>query len=433
MENNNEVKLNCDDEPCDTVDDTRTPLPITVVEARENPISRFLYNTTRGKVINLMSITLACVYVIVFHRDYTFTNWSENEHLQSIPFLLMYECVLHVTMLIAYIFVRTVNGSRSTRTLVVMVFSILLFTVMLSDLHLMRLTAITRLWLSHEVIRLQLKLISFVVEMSGEKVSETSSVSSFIYYLFAPTLIYQVTYPRSDTIRWRRVVNSIVWILITLMVIIPAFYAYILPHLVMKLTEITWMMVMKNLLIFLPLPFLVYAFLVSFMYFEMWCGLFGELMTFADHRFFGAYVKQRNAGDIFTSINSVVSNWIKKYLFIPVLKKTHSLLIAYTVTMALSASYHEIVYSFTLKQFIVMSHILGLAIGPQLLMKTTTRIARIIQISLFLFGFSTHFYPHILEYSARMYCDSDDSHFLRLIPLYVTCLKRVLLDEPQSG
>lgn len=416
------------------IDQKPPPSPIeTTVDPMDNPLSKFMYNRWIGRII-VCSLMIASVGYFIFrlfdpHYVEVMIKGELWRHLKHAPYGLLLELLLNLTVFVAYPITKCTRNS-TIYTLTGLIIGALLFVIGFSDLYFDQTSEVIRFLISIESIRLQLKLISFLVEMKNEKTNNQTTFGCLTYFLFAPTLLYQPNYPRTHEIRWWRVANSIVWTFITIAVFMGIYYEFALQYLVIDFRHFTWAALRTNIIANSLLLVVVYMYLITFYYFEIWCGMWAELLTFADHRFFGAYLKDTSVNEIVTNVNRVVALWIKKYLFIPLIKKSHSRTIAFVTTLSLSISYHELVYSFTLKQFILMAHLVGPLCGLYFMMKPSPFV-RILQSILFIFGLMVYVYPHALEYSARIYCDADvsDEPFIRIVPLFVTCLGQAISNQ----
>ncbi|CAG9761159.1 unnamed protein product [Ceutorhynchus assimilis] len=175
-----------------------------------------------------------------------------------------------------------------------------------------------------EQTRLLMKIHAFV-RTSAEKVINfkphsdqklnLASFKHFLYFLFAPTLVYCDEYPRRKSIRWNLVFEK------TLELVGVIFYyaflveRFIIPNLKdMGLRSYTirelGMMAFDNFAV--GLMFLLLAFYVVI---DAAQNLVGELLRFGDRQFYLDWWTATNYSDYFRMWNMVVGDWLYTYIY----------------------------------------------------------------------------------------------------------------------
>ncbi|KAF7272591.1 hypothetical protein GWI33_014645 [Rhynchophorus ferrugineus] len=167
---------------------------------------------------------------------------------------------------------------------------------------------------THAFIRSNIeKVTSF--KSHSDKDLKVASLSHYIYFLFAPTIVYSDTYPRRKTIRWNLIGQ---WFMEVIGVIF--YYAFLLERFVIpghkdvglkpySMSELFLMMCDHGTvgLLFLLLGFYVVLHTVQ--------NLIGELMLFADREFYRDWWTSTNYSDYFRTWNIVVSDWLYTYVY----------------------------------------------------------------------------------------------------------------------
>ena len=187
-----------------------------------------------------------------------------------------------------------------------------------------------------EQIRYAMKMISFIVENHTSNDSETSdddvfvedgvqipTVKSCLYYLFAPTLIYQHSYPMRDHRDWK---NIICWFLeiiaicwTTLTILNHGFMdAFSKVGLKEMTSEEMWSIYNQSTLLGVTAMTLG----IGYGFLHCWNNMWGELLYFGDRTFYKNFMTSSNALSMFNKWNVLIHSWIVAYLFKPAIRYT---------------------------------------------------------------------------------------------------------------
>ncbi|XP_071400670.1 sterol O-acyltransferase 2 [Centroberyx affinis] len=173
-----------------------------------------------------------------------------------------------------------------------------------------------------EQIRFLMKSYSFIRETvpvimkSTPKEGETPrfpTLSSYLYFLFCPTLLYRESYPRNAHIRWNYVGVTAGMILGCL------FYAYfILVRLCVPIfrNETNQPFSKRTMVLALfhsTLPGIMLLLLCFFAFLHCWLNLFGELLCFADRMFYKDWWNSTSFANYYRTWNVVVHDWLYYY------------------------------------------------------------------------------------------------------------------------
>jgi len=172
--------------------------------------------------------------------------------------------------------------------------------------------------------------------------------SKFLYFLFAPTLVYRDTYPRNPgPIRWQYVVSNFAQVLASLFYIYYIFERFCIP--VFRnfnrefLTPRTVIVSMFGSM----LPGTLVLFIGFFAILHSWLNAFAEMLRFSDRLFYKDWWNSSSFANYYRTRNVVVHDWLYSYIY-----RDFSMLVgpAYRgVSMAvvffLSAVFHEYILS----------------------------------------------------------------------------------------
>ncbi|XP_003225493.1 sterol O-acyltransferase 1 [Anolis carolinensis] len=205
-----------------------------------------------------------------------------------------------------------------------------------------------------EQVRLVMKSHSYIRENVPRVIScppqksnslQLPEVSQYLYFLFAPTLIYRDHYPRTPTRRWSYVATKFAQILGSL------FYAY---YIFVRLCIPTYRNFSREnfnlrglvLCIFNSiLPGVLILFLVFFAFLHCWLNAFAEMLCFADRMFYKDWWNSTSFSNYYRTWNVVVHDWLYYYAYRDFLwffgekSKAAAMLSVFTV----SAAVHEYV------------------------------------------------------------------------------------------
>ncbi|KAM9859323.1 sterol O-acyltransferase 2 [Aulostomus maculatus] len=173
-----------------------------------------------------------------------------------------------------------------------------------------------------EQIRFLMKSYSFLRETAPVIVKNKPSqgdtprfptLSSYLYFLFCPTLIYRESYPRNSHIRWKYVAVTLAMIFGCL------FYGYFIlvrlcvpvftPEANMPFSKRKMVLAVFHSI----LPGIMLLLLCFFAFLHCWLNLFGELLRFADRMFYKDWWNSTSFANYYRTWNVVVHDWLYYY------------------------------------------------------------------------------------------------------------------------
>ncbi|XP_074835923.1 sterol O-acyltransferase 2 [Carettochelys insculpta] len=166
---------------------------------------------------------------------------------------------------------------------------------------------------SHSFLREAVPGIIRIKPMDG--VGKPPAFSTYLYFLFCPTLIYRESYPRTPYIRWNYVAQNFAKFLGCL------FYCYfILERLCIpvftnmsKQPFSTKTLVLSIFNSTLPGTFLL--FLSFFAFLHCWLNAFAEMLRFADRAFYRDWWNSTSFSTYYRTWNVVVHDWLYYYIY----------------------------------------------------------------------------------------------------------------------
>ncbi|XP_045694441.1 sterol O-acyltransferase 1 [Phyllostomus hastatus] len=225
-----------------------------------------------------------------------------------------------------------------------------------------------------EQIRFIMKAHSFfrenvprVLSSAKEKSSTVPvpTVNQYLYFLFAPTLIYRDSYPRTPTIRWGYVVTQFAQVFGCL------FYMYYIYErlcapLFRNIKQEPFSARVLVLCIFNSiLPGVLSQLLVFFSFLHCWLNAFAEMLRFGDRMFYKDWWNSTSYANYYRTWNVVVHDWLYYYAYKDFLwlfsKRFKSA--AMLAVFAVSAVVHEYILAVCLNFFYPVLFVLFMFFG----------------------------------------------------------------------
>ncbi|XP_018114024.1 sterol O-acyltransferase 1 isoform X2 [Xenopus laevis] len=175
-----------------------------------------------------------------------------------------------------------------------------------------------------EQVRLIMKAHSFVREnvprifaFTKEKSSivPVPQVTQYLYFLFAPTLIYRDSYPRNPSIRWGYVATKFAQVLGCLFYVYYIFVRICIP-LFRNISQEPFSLRVLVLSIFNSiLPGALVMLLAFFAFLHCWLNAFAEMLRFADRMFYKDWWNSTSFANYYRTWNVVVHDWLYYYAY----------------------------------------------------------------------------------------------------------------------
>ncbi|CAF1633686.1 unnamed protein product [Adineta ricciae] len=234
--------------------------------------------------------------------------------------------------------------------------------------------------------------------------------SKYLYFLYAPTLIYRDSYPRTSSVRWKYVLSQLAQFVAAALFGYYLFYRFCLP--VFRHFKSEHVTVKKFVLSILncTLPGALLLFCAFYGFLHCWLNAFAEMLRFADRQFYSDWWTATSWSSYYRTWNIVVHDWLYTYVYRDchkLLGVKYRLVSMYTVIF-LSACVHEYIlalafgyfYPILFLQFAILGFI-SMLILPQ---RTQNNIFNIfIWTSLFV-GLGMQMCLYSIEWYARQNC-----------------------------
>lgn len=221
--------------------------------------------------------------------------------------------------------------------------------------------------LAFEQVRLLMKAYAYTREIVGRVLthaelkakSENNHVeltlpglSCVVYFLFAPTLIYRDSYPRTPKVRW----GAVLWYTGQFFACV-AMYSVVLNHFIKDLFcdagkegfQLLGFTLTGCAILLLGS---ISMFLVFYGFLHCWLNIFAETMRFGDRLFYLDWWNSTTYADYYRSWNLVVHDWLFNYVYRDAYKAfNYNKKRAMLVVFFLSALVHEYILALSYRFF----------------------------------------------------------------------------------
>ncbi|KAG2606660.1 diacylglycerol O-acyltransferase 1-2-like isoform X2 [Panicum virgatum] len=169
------------------------------------------------------------------------------------------------------------------------------------------------------------------------------TIKSLLYFMLAPTLCYQPTYPRTTCIRKGWVIRQLVKCLI-----FTGLMGFIIEQYINPIVKNSKHPLKGNFLnaiervLKLSVPTLYVWLCMFYCFFHLWLNILSELLRFGDREFYKDWWNAKTVEEYWRMWNMPVHKWIIRHIYFPCIRKGLSRGVAILISFLVSAVFHEI-------------------------------------------------------------------------------------------
>ncbi|KAL7136785.1 hypothetical protein ABFS83_10G053800 [Erythranthe nasuta] len=169
------------------------------------------------------------------------------------------------------------------------------------------------------------------------------SFQSLAYFMVAPTLCYQPSYPRTACIRKGWVFRQLIKL-----VIFSGFMGFIVEQYINPIVQNSQHPLKGDFLyaiervLKLSVPNLYVWLCMFYCFFHLWLNILAELLCFGDREFYKDWWNARTVEEYWRMWNMPVHKWMVRHIYFPCLRNGISKGIAVLVAFLVSAIFHEL-------------------------------------------------------------------------------------------
>ncbi|XP_033626519.1 diacylglycerol O-acyltransferase 1-like [Asterias rubens] len=195
---------------------------------------------------------------------------------------------------------------------------------------------------------------SSVQEQSDQvKYPDNLNLKDLYYFMVAPTLCYELNFPRSPRIRKRFLLRRVIELLFLVHLSLGLVQQWIVPTVMNAMKPFSEMdfkrMVERILKLAVPNHFIWLMFFYFF--FHSFLNISAELLRFADREFYQDWWNSESVGYFWRNWNIPTYRWCRRHVYKPMLRHGYSKFTGQTVVFFISAIFHEYLLSVPLHMF----------------------------------------------------------------------------------
>ncbi|KAF7708539.1 diacylglycerol O-acyltransferase 1b [Silurus meridionalis] len=179
------------------------------------------------------------------------------------------------------------------------------------------------------------------------------SVKDLYYFLFAPTLCYELNFPRCKSVRMGFLLRRLFEMLLLTQLLVGLTQQWMVPIIQSSMKPLQEMdfsrMIERLLRLAVPNHFLWLIFFYSFFHSSM--NFVAELLRFGDREFYRDWWNAESITYFWQNWNIPVHKWCLRHFYKPLLRKGASKLVSQSAVFFASAFFHEYLVSVPLRMF----------------------------------------------------------------------------------
>ena len=187
-----------------------------------------------------------------------------------------------------------------------------------------------------------------------DNVDLLSETKRFIYFFFAPTLIYRDNYVRTRKIRWDFLIKNLAQFLVLIFYVWCVFKALCIPIFKHTTNSPGGLRQFLNSVLFSTVSGIVCLLTLFYGLLHCWMNIFGELLRFGDRLFYEDWWTVRDFANYYRKWNIIVHEFLYYYIyqdFIRFTKGSFSRNSSKNMVFLISALVHEVIVTCALGFF----------------------------------------------------------------------------------
>ncbi|KAH9632733.1 hypothetical protein HF086_013105 [Spodoptera exigua] len=210
------------------------------------------------------------------------------------------------------------------------------------------------------------------------KYPDNLNLKDLFYFMLAPTLCYELNFPRTARIRKRFVIKRVLELFFGINLALALFQQWMIPTITNSVETFTKMDPIRitERLLKLAVPNHLIWLCFFYLTFHSFLNLMGELLQFADRKFYGDWWNANNISVFWSTWNMPVHMWAVRHVYKPITGMGFSKFNAGIVVFAISALFHEYLVSVPLQMFRIWAF-LGMMAQPPLAIISRTAEKRL--------------------------------------------------------
>ncbi|KAK4322983.1 hypothetical protein Pmani_006290 [Petrolisthes manimaculis] len=182
---------------------------------------------------------------------------------------------------------------------------------------------------------------------------ENLTLRDLYYFFVAPTLCYELNFPRSQRVRKRFLLRRMLEVIVITNIILAMFQQWIIPSVKNSFQAFSDMDFIRcaERLLKLSIPNHIVWLSWFYLCFHSFLNTLAELLYFADRDFYQDWWNAKDVGTFWRLWNLPVHKWAVRHVFVPIIHAKYSKLTASLAVFVLSAALHEYLVSIPLHMY----------------------------------------------------------------------------------
>lgn len=182
------------------------------------------------------------------------------------------------------------------------------------------------------------------------------TIFDLVYFMYAPTLCYELNFPRADRIRKRFLTKRILELIFLVQLDLGLIQQWMVPTIQNSLEPFREMSfsIMLERLLKLAVPNHLIWIIFFYLFFHSFMNVLAELLRFSDREFYRDWWNSESVNYFWQNWNIPVHRWCVRHVYIPLLSQDRihfNRFTASTAVFLLSAFFHEYLVSVPLNMF----------------------------------------------------------------------------------
>ncbi|GMS79575.1 hypothetical protein PENTCL1PPCAC_1750, partial [Pristionchus entomophagus] len=181
----------------------------------------------------------------------------------------------------------------------------------------------------------------------------TLTLSNLYYFLFAPTLCYELVFPRSPRRRKSFLIKRTAELIFLMFLMLALIQQWVVPLVKNSMAPFSDMNIsrMVERVLKLAVPNLLIWLIFFYTLFHSALNLVAEILCFADREFYRDFWNAESIQYFWKTWNIPVHRWALRHIFMPMMRNGYSKKSAIVVVFFVSAFFHEYLISAPLHMF----------------------------------------------------------------------------------
>ncbi|KYM93067.1 Sterol O-acyltransferase 1, partial [Atta colombica] len=269
--------------------------------------------------------------------------------------------------------------------------------------------------------------------------SNEPKFSHYLYFLFAPTLVYRDKYLslfeiiffffRTERVRWMVVIRNLVEFGLTIFYLTFIWESLVSPvYCIFGTQYLDQMWFIKNI-IKTNISGILYLVTINYLLFHTWMNAWAEMLQFADRQFYKDWWNSTTYHMFFRTWNVIVHDWLYTYIY----RDMYEIVVPYnrmlsaTTVFFISAIVHEYIVTFALDFFYPVMFTLFITFGFPMFLIRKTVTSNLLMWSTLSLGSGLIFSLQTIEFYARQNCSPHPNYYVDLfIPRSWNCQEQLI-------